>query len=323
MRVLIAEDDGMTRLILQTAVAKFGHECMVAANGTTAAALCEDQHFDVILSDWMMPGMSGLELCQVVRARPGANYTYFIFLTSLVDKSHIREGIEAGADDYLSKPLVIDELEVRLLVASRVTALYRHLSDQKAELERLNSQLFAQGRTDALTHLSNRLRLREDLDTIADRVATQGSTYCAVMCDVDAFKLYNDHYGHAAGDRVLAMVAATMVRQCRAWDGVYRYGGEEFLIIVPDQSTAVVKQIAKRVCRAVEALAIAHEKSPVAPTITVSAGIAHFTAATQQTVASWLKEADMALYHAKQSGRNQVFLYSDIPTENAEIIAHS
>ncbi|MGI8912322.1 MAG: sensor histidine kinase [Chloroflexota bacterium] len=150
MRILIAEDDAVSRLILQRAVQKFGHDCLLAADGAAAWDLFQDNEVDVVISDWMMPGLDGLELCRRVRADQRAGYPYFILLTALSDRSHIFAGLEAGADDYLAKPLDREELQVRLIAATRVTSLYRRLAEEQAarerqyrETERMKSELIA------------------------------------------------------------------------------------------------------------------------------------------------------------------------------------
>jgi diguanylate cyclase (GGDEF)-like protein len=217
--------------------------------------------------------------------------------------------MEAGADDYLIKPLDVDELKVRLWVAGRVTSIHRKLSQQSAELERLNHQLFEQSRADPLTKLGNRLRLREDLEVISARVLRYGHTCCAVMCDVDGFKAYNDSNGHLAGDDVLCSVARTLVSTSRDGDQTYRFGGEEFLVLLPEQSTDSGLAAAERYCQAVEKLAIPHVTSPVKRVVTISAGVASLSRLETKSVEAWLNEADAALYRAKQLGRNRVARY--------------
>ncbi len=138
MKILIAEDDAVSRLILQKAVERLGHACLVAVDGAEAWALYQRTPVDVVISDWMMPGLDGRALCQQVRAHAADGYTYFIFLTTLNDKEHVLSGMQAGADDYLTKPLDRDELQVKLIAAARVTALHRQLAAHRTELERLN-----------------------------------------------------------------------------------------------------------------------------------------------------------------------------------------
>jgi len=253
-----------------------------------------------------MPGIDGIELCRRVRhdARPG--YTYFIFLTSLGDKEHLLTGIEAGADDYLAKPLDPDELKVRLISASRVTALHQQLAQQREELERLNMELFVQARTDPLTQLANRLKLSEDREVLLGRVERYRHKYCAIMCDIDFFKLYNDNQGHIAGDRVLKTVAETIVNECRSGDQVYRYGGEEFLIIMPEQTIESAAVGAERIRRAIEGLNVSHPANMPYGIVTISLGVAALGSEGESSVDGLLKAADAALYRAKKFGRNRV-----------------
>ncbi|MCA1687813.1 MAG: diguanylate cyclase [Actinobacteria bacterium] len=307
--ILIAEDDAVSRTILRRSVEKFGHECLAAEDGKKAWELYrETPEVDVIISDWMMPGMDGLELCRSIRGEERDGYTYFIFLTALGDKDHLLTGLKAGADDYLSKPLDRDELQVRLISASRVTTLHRRLAYQNEELERLNRKLFEQSREDSLTHLGNRLQLREDLETLSAQAERYGHSYCAMLCDVDFFKAYNDTYGHLAGDEVLKRVADVISENLRGGDMAYRYGGEEFLIILPEQSLESAVSTADRLRRAVEDLGISHEKNRPG-VVTISLGVAALPAGKPKSADALLKEADEALYRAKESGRNRVVSY--------------
>ncbi len=307
LRILIAEDDAVSRMILRRAVEKGGHECLVAADGEEAWDLYrENPNLDAIISDWMMPGIDGLELCRRVRGDGREAYTYFIFLTTLGDKEHLLMGLEAGADDYLSKPLDRDELQVRLISATRVTALHRRLAKQKDELEKLNRRLFEQSREDSLTCLGNRLRLREDIEALQARAERYGHSYSLVLCDVDHFKAYNDRYGHIAGDEVLVRVAKEIADQRRSGDTAYRYGGEEFLIVLPEQSLEEAAAAAERLRRSVEALQIPHESNEPPGLVTISAGVATLRAGDTKSSDDLLREADAALYRAKEAGRNRV-----------------
>jgi diguanylate cyclase (GGDEF)-like protein len=231
-----------------------------------------------------------------------------LFLTARSDLPDRVEGLDAGADDYLAKPLDREQLQVRLIAASRVNSLHRQLNEQKAELEKLNRELFAMSRRDPLTRLGNRLRLREDLETLGAQARRYGHRYCAMLCDVDFFKAYNDTHGHLAGDEVLTRVAEVISEHLRGGDMAYRYGGEEFLIILPEQSLESSASTADRLRRAVEDLRIPHEKN--APGVaTISVGVAALSAGEPKSTDDLLREADEALYRAKESGRNRVVSY--------------
>jgi two-component system cell cycle response regulator len=310
VRILIAEDDTTSRLILEAALAGLGHEVVAATDGEQAWQMFQSEKVEAIISDREMPGLNGVDLCRRIRGSDGGKYIYFIFLTSVNDKVGAAEGIRAGADDYLMKPLNRHELEARLMVASRITELYRELANQQIELKRLNSQLFRQARIDGLTQVGNRLKMREDLNILVARVAERGESFCAVMCDVDHFKLYNDEYGHLQGDEVLKRIARTLVQGCRPNDEVYRYGGEEFLLVMPEQSIETACAIAERHRARIEQLAIPNLGSP-ATTVTISAGVAAMTT-TRPSVKEWLEDADGALYRAKQLGRNRVVVAAGV-----------
>ncbi len=236
MKILLADDDPTSRLIAQLALRGLGHECHTANDGTEAWDAFKQHRPDVVISDWMMPGLTGLELCRNIRAHTPDGYTYFIMVTSHGALAEILAGMRAGADDYLVKPLDPDALQARLIPAARVTALHRQLAHQQGELEGLNNELTDIARRDQLTGLGNRRAMQEDLDLLEGRVTRYGHSYCMGLLDVDYFKSYNDVYGHQAGDKVLQAVAAQLKAQARGGDALYRYGGEEFLCIFPEQS---------------------------------------------------------------------------------------
>lgn len=306
MRILIVEDDAASLLILQAEIEHLGHECMTADDGLEAWELLQSAAIDVVISDWMMPKLDGIELCRRVRAQPRAQYTYFIFLTSLRHQREIFEGIESGADDYLLKPLDYNELQMRLMVAARITSLHAALAEKSQRLESLNRELSEQGRTDALTQVGNRLRLHEDLEVLAARARRYQQRCCIAMCDIDFFKVYNDIHGHLAGDDVLRAVARTIRDTARSEDGVYRYGGEEFLVMLPEQSLESATLAMERIRKAIESLAIPLDPGPPARTITISAGIAALSSGEGDTLALLIERADSALYEAKKAGRNRV-----------------
>ncbi len=306
LRVLIAEDDAVSRRVLQRAVEQCGHECLATTDGAAAWVQLQQTEVDVVISDWMMPEMDGLALCHRVRERADTSYTYFILLTALGDKAHFLEGMQTGADDYLTKPFDREELQARLLAAGRVMALHRRLAKQNAELAELNRALFESARTDPLTGLGNRLRLWEDLQKVQAQAERYGYRYAIGLCDVDRFKAYNDQYGHQAGDAALQQVGQTIARTCRSGDSAYRYGGEEFLVILPEQTCMTAVIAMDRIRRAVHGLAIPHEGNPPLGVLTLSSGIALTDSEAPGSVETLLTAADSALYSAKRAGRNRV-----------------
>jgi two-component system cell cycle response regulator len=319
MKILVADDDGTSRLITEKALRKLGHECLSATDGTEAWEAFQSHCPDVILSDWMMPGLNGLQLCRRIRADSAAAYPYFIMVSSRAGRNDIFEGMNAGADDYLIKPLDLDDLRARLIGAERVTSLHRQLADQRTELqglnqelEGLNHELGAIARRDPLTGLGNRLALQEDLDLLEARAARYGHSYCVALVDVDHFKSYNDTYGHQAGDDVLRTVTTELTAQARSGDALYRYGGDEFLCIFPEQSLSTGTLAVERMRMGLEGLAIAHAHNGQG-ILTISAGLAVLEAGHLRPASDLLMEADQALYRAKQRGRNCVAQAVSLP----------
>jgi two-component system, cell cycle response regulator len=305
MRILVADDEPTSRLIAQLALRGLGHECDTVVDGAQAWDAFRTSPPDVVISDWMMPGLSGLELCRNIRAHTAASYTYFILVTGQGAPDQIIEGMNAGADDYLIKPLDTDALQVRLIVADRVTSLHRQLAQQRTELEELNHELTVIALRDPLTGLGNRRSLEEDLGLLEARVARYGHRYSIALIDVDHFKAYNDTYGHQAGDQILRTVADQLREEARGGDAVYRYGGEEFLCVFPEQSLAKATVAAERMRSSLEGLAIPHSADSLG-VVTLSAGLAMLDPRQTKSVGDVVKEADEALYRAKQLGRNRV-----------------
>jgi two-component system cell cycle response regulator len=311
LRVIVVDDDESSAAGLAAAVARLGHTPRIARNGEEALSLHRANRADVILSDWRMPRMDGFELCKAIRAAevgdPGASpYTYFVFVTASGDKAHFIEGMHAGADDYLPKPVDFEELEVRLEAARRVIMLYRRLATSNERLRKDSALSFQAARTDSLTTISNRLRMKEDLDRLDSRVSRYGHRYCAALCDIDRFKDYNDAFGHQAGDDVLRRVTCAIRNELRRGDTFYRYGGEEFLAILPEQSLEQGASVMDRVRRAVEQLRIPHAPSASLPFVTVSIGVAELNSGSTGGTEGWLGRADRALFGAKARGRNRV-----------------
>jgi two-component system cell cycle response regulator len=310
LRVLVVDDDDGARSALIAAVRHLGHECRAAADGLEAWEMHQAEPADVIISDWQMPRMDGLELCRRTRGPEspgtGEKYTYFIFVTSFADKGHYVFGMEAGADDYQTKPVDLDELRARLVCAARVLSLHRRLADSNTALRRDSEASYKAARIDPLTQVANRLSMNEDLTVLWARMARYARRCALGVCDIDRFKAYNDAFGHLAGDQVLRRVAQAIRGSLREGDGLYRYGGEEFVILLPEQSVAEAGAAAERVRRAVEALGITAD-SPSVP-VTLSVGVAGADMSVDTGPNAWLERADVALYRAKQGGRNRVEL---------------
>jgi two-component system cell cycle response regulator len=309
LNVLVADDNPASLRGLELAVRSLGHSCAVACDGLEAWDMHQANRADVILADWNMPGLSGIELCRRVRLEAHGAYTHFIFVTGKTEKVHFIEGMHAGADDYITKPVDLDELEARLEV-SRRAVLIRRLGDANSSALRRKSDHNSRiARIDPLTGVSNRLELKEDLEALASRVRLR--PYSAAICDIDRFKAYNDCFGHLAGDDVLRRVAQTIHAGLRQSDGFYRYGGEEFLAILPEQSLAEAAAGIDRVRHEVEELRVIHAPEASMPFVTISAGIAELRADSTGTIEDWLSRADTSLYRAKTLGRNRIVMDGD------------
>ncbi len=311
MRVLIADDDLISLRVLERALDDLGYPVRVARDGEQAWTRFQEHGADVVISDWLMPGVDGLDLCRRVRGSREHGYTYFIILTGCQEMENRIIGMRAGADDYLVKPLQRGELQIRLIGAERTIKLHRRIEHQQAELRKLNDRLFREGRRDILTGIPNRLKMREDLDEMAATASRFGARYGVVIFDVDLFKRYNDRCGHAAGDETLRTVAQTLNRLCRGSDRIYRYGGEEFLALLQVETLDDARRAADRLRAGVERLGLVHPDKADGR-VTVSAGVATFEGG-EMDLEAVIREADAALYMAKSLGRNRTVTSADLP----------
>ncbi len=309
MKILVADDDPTSRLLLKAMVSKLGHDCVVAEDGSTAWELLASGGIDVLLTDWMMPGVDGPELCRRLRNEVGGGYIYIVLTTGLDHPEDVLEGMSAGADDYLTKPVDTFAVRTRLVAAERVTGLHHQLAQMQAQLERANDELLERSLTDQLTGLGNRRRMDEDLDQVHARALRVGRTYGVAIFDIDYFKRYNDHYGHVAGDEALRQVASCIDQIVRSGERAYRYGGEEFLVLMPDCGVADdVAAAADRMRRAVLEAAIPHGGRPSEPhLVTLSGGVSCWVPGSPLSARAVLEEADQALFDAKTAGRNRIY----------------
>ncbi len=307
MNIVVVDDDPLLRLILTKMVVSLGHTAFAAETAEAALALVEIEKIDVVVSDWMMPGRDGLELCRLIRARDTVEYVYFILVTSLDRREHAMTALAGGVDDCLIKPLSPFDLRLRLIAAERVTTLHRRLADQQQDLERAAHEAAASARSDSLTGLGNRRKMDEDLQVFRSRRDRYQQDFGVALLDLDHFKALNDTAGHQAGDQALRQVAEVVRRELREADMAYRYGGEELLVVLPRRAPQVLAAV-ERIRTAVEAAGIAHPGRPgPGSVLTLSAGVA----AGEGEPASFLTAADAALYRAKSSGRNCVAVDSD------------
>jgi two-component system chemotaxis response regulator CheY len=215
--------------------------------------------------------------------------------------------MQAGADDYLIKPVDPFALRARLVAAERVTALQRQLVESQTKLKRINRELLSLSLTDTLTGLGNRRRMEEDLTRTHARAIRVGRSYAMMLLDIDHFKLYNDHYGHQAGDEALRRLALCLGESVREDESIYRYGGEEFLVLMPDCSVEDAAQAGERIRHAVTDCAMPHAFRPTTPAVvTLSGGVSCWAPGSSHSVPDLLHRADKALFEAKEAGRDRV-----------------
>jgi len=304
MRILIAEDDVTSRLLLKRVLENWGYEVTVTKNGAEAlqALLAEDAPRLAIL-DWMMPGMDGVEVCRRVRSRETLQPPYIILLTALEDKKGVVTGLEAGADDYVGKPYDPDELHARLEVGRRLVELNEELLEARHAAEIL-------ARIDALTGVLNRRAILNELEREAERATREGSPLGIGMLDIDHFKLVNDTYGHAAGDAVLCEVVRRALGVMRPYDSFGRFGGEEFLVLVPGSGREELKEVLERIRSVIGSSPIAVDGHELA--VTVSLGGA---TRGSESADGLIARADDALYNAKEQGRDRVVLAASVEEE--------
>jgi two-component system chemotaxis response regulator CheY len=301
MRILIADGDDGVRSMVRTLVEDLGHDVVEARDGDEAWAVFSRLQPEIVVLDRLLrPGPNGLELCRAIRSseEDTLNYASIVLLTSLRSRQDVLDCLEAGADDYVAKPLDPFVLHARLLVARRVTMVHH-------EMRRYRAELAQQAATDPLTGLNNRLRLAEELDRQHAISTRYGRAYSLALCDIDHFKLFNDTYGHQAGDDALRQIAAALAGSGRRGEGVYRYGGEEFLLVLPEQGAEPALLALERLRGVVEALAIPNPGTEPG-VLTMSVGIASYVPGSDYTAEQLVGDADAALYRAKAEGRNRV-----------------
>lgn len=301
LRIIIAEDTGTSRLALEKTLQKWGYEVLSCRDGNSAwEQLSAEDAPRLAILDWMMPGYSGPELCKMVRQKSQDTrdpYTYIILLTSKNQKEDLIAGLEAGADDYVTKPFDINELNVRLRAGMRIVNL-------QAELMAAREALREQAMRDALTGLWNRRSALEILAKEQSRAVRQSSPVGVLMLDIDHFKLVNDTHGHLAGDEVLKEVAKRLLASVRPYDGVGRYGGEEFLVVLPGVDEARIHARAERMRRCISDSPIAADGQSLH--VTASFGATVFYPGQTVESSELIRVADEAMYEAKHGGRNRV-----------------
>lgn len=290
MKILIAEDEVMSRKLLQSLLTKWGHEVTAVDNGEKALqALDQADAPKLVILDWMMPVMDGLDVCRQIRTQDSQEPPYLIILTARSERKDLLEAFTAGADDFLHKPFNSDELQARLNAGIRILIL--------------QEQLVNFAKTDVLTGIGNRRKFFELATAEISRSRRYRYPLTIGLLDIDHFKKVNDTYGHDSGDAVLKTLASVFSCSLRGSDTICRVGGEEFAFLLPHTKLAQGVVAAERIRHNSESCTIQSNQHQIK--VTVSIGLVHLSDPTD-TIDTLLKKADLLLYRAKSSGRNRV-----------------
>jgi len=298
VKILIADDSVVSRHLLEATLRRWGYEVAGVSDGAEAWRLLQEENApSIAILDWMMPEMTGPDVCRLVRQSAREPYTYILLLTSRSLREDLIEGMESGADDYITKPFDEHELKVRLRAGTRIIEL-------QSELLRAREKLREQATRDSLTRLWNRSSILETLQRELARSQRERCPVGLVIVDLDNFKNINDTYGHQVGDAVLIEAGKRMQSDMREYDSIGRYGGEEFLVILPGCDEKNTISQATRMCRHMASQPIfAHDMEL---RLTASFGATSAPAGVGVAPEFIIRHADTALYRAKELGRNRV-----------------
>jgi len=296
MRVLIADDNAEAAASLAVLLRHWGFEPIVVHDGMAALKMLEGAQAPGLAHlDWYMAALAGIEVCRRLRKKVDTPYTYVILVTGRGGKQDMLEGLNAGADDYLTKPVDPNELRARVNTGRRIL----NLQEQLLHTQKLLRQ---QATRDALTGVWNRAMILEILERELARSRREGQPVSILLADADHFKDINDTHGHLVGDRVLRHIAQRLSGVVRTYDSVGRYGGEEFLLVLPDTDADIALALAERLRHFVEEEPTATDDREVWASISIGVATPH----SDETAEQLLQNADNALYAAKRSGRNRV-----------------
>ncbi len=298
-RVLVAEDDPLYCRALQRFLTDKGYAIDLVSDGLQALEIAlSPQPPRLLVLDWMMPGLSGPEICRRLRATPRERYQYLLLLTAKRDTADIVEGLEAGADDYLTKPFNVREFLARIRVGARIIRLQDSLFVAQEALR-------FQATHDPLTGIWNRGALFDLLHAELERAQRKATSLSLFLIDLDHFKCVNDQFGHPVGDTVLRETAQRLLTAVRAYDVVGRYGGEEFIVAAAELEPELPQHFADRLRLAVSSSPI-HSAAETEISVTISIGVATLYPSQKSSVDNLIRYADNALYQAKRQGRNRV-----------------
>jgi two-component system cell cycle response regulator len=297
IRVLVGDDSAVSRKLVEQTLSDERYSLVFAKNGRETVDHFAKHHPALVIVDWIMPDLTGIEICKHIRSKTKASYTYIILLTGKSGMESVVEGLAAGADDYLTKPFHPEELIARVGVGLRIMELQREIEIKNAMLQEL-------ALTDSLTGLPNRRAIEDWAARQLSGAARYGFSFWVALADLDHFKTVNDTYGHDAGDTVLKSFSHILKSKSRRSDICGRIGGEEFLFVL----THATKEDAKRVieCVRAELEATKFNFNGNSLTVTASFGLVGFAGTRAPEFSQLVTQADLALYSAKRLGRNRV-----------------
>lgn len=306
-RILVVDDHPDNIELLKARLEARGYEVDTAEDGEEALKKVFERPPSLVLLDVMMPRMDGFETVRRIKANKDMPFIPVIMQTALDSTQDIVEGLNAGADDYVTKPLNFAELEARVKSLLRIKALQESLEERERQLEEINEKLERMSMTDGLTGIANRRSLEEKLRDMFEHSLRLHEPISVVMCDIDRFKSVNDTYGHQAGDDVLKQFAKVLHDEAREIDRVGRYGGEEFMLLLPGTVLDAAVTFAERVRHAIESHTFEFEGGTLQRTM--SLGVASWPHPKIHQCDGLIKAADDALYVAKKTGRNRVIRF--------------
>ena len=304
IRVLVADDSAVSRKLVEQTLSDKQYSLVFAKSGREAVNLFAEHHPTLVIVDWIMPDLTGLEICKHIRSKEKASYTYIILLTGKSEKESVVEGLAAGADDYLTKPFHHEELIARVGVGLRIMELQREIEVKNAMLQEL-------ALTDPLTCLPNRRAIEDWATRQLNGAARYGFSFWVAMADLDHFKTVNDTYGHEAGDTVLKVFSQILKTKSRRSDICGRIGGEEFLFVLTHATEDDAKRVIEYVRAELEETKFNFNGKSL--TVTASFGLAGFAGTHAPEFNQLVAQADLALYSAKRLGRNRIEVAASQP----------
>ncbi len=305
-RILIVDDNPDSLEILRVRLESWGYRTQTASDGEDALAMIDVSPPDLILLDIMMPRMDGMEVARRVKGNPSLPFIPIIMETALATTESKVEGLDSGADDYITKPIDFAELKARVNSMLRIKRLQVELEDRERELLDVNEQLLHMSQTDALTGLDNRRHLEHRLEEMFAHARRFKEPVACVICDLDRFKAVNDTYGHPAGDEVLRQFAQILRHEARSIDRIGRFGGEEFMFLLPGAGIDAAGRFAERVRKQVESHTFTFNGGGTSIRRTASFGVSAWPHPHIGAPEVLVRTADEALYVAKETGRNRV-----------------